>query len=176
MIFGQADLANWSACYRVGKKRAHAHLSAIRQEMHANGENWRRLDDDQLIRAYVCSRPDAATLVGDGICAVWGVFLFSPDPNTRLPHAPARQFDWVLEGIDGSAARFDWVLERVDGSSARIHPSSNSHGAAVHGSMQHWAPPQDGYSAPAATRGEAVMKGGGKGGFQGIHQVDVLGR
>ena len=31
------------------------------------------------------------------------------------------------------------------------------------------------YCAPAATRGEAV-KGSGKGGFQGIHQVDVLGR
>ena len=34
----------------------------------------------------------------------------------------------------------------------------------------------DGNSAPAATRGAAVLKGGGKGGFQEIHQVDVIGR
>ena len=59
----------------------------MRQEMHANGENWRSLDDDQIIRNYVCSRPDAATLVGDGICAARGVFLFSPDPNAPASRA-----------------------------------------------------------------------------------------
>ena len=111
---------------RVSKNRAHLHLSDQRREMHANGENWRSLDDDETIRNYVCARPNAATLVGDSICAIWGVFLFSPDPNTRLPHVPGRRFDLVLETVDNSAARFVW-----DGSSVRIHPSRNSHGLPV---------------------------------------------
>ena len=175
-VFTQADLTNWDPRRRVGKKRAHSHLSDMRQEMHANGENSRRLDDDELVGDYVCSRPDAASLVGDGISAAWALFLYSPDPNTRLPHVPGRQFDWVLEAVDGTGARFDWVLERVGGTAVRIHPGSNSHGTPVYGRMEQWAPPQDGRSAPAATRGEAVMKGGGKGGFQERHQVDVLGR
>ena len=171
IILGKAALSTFNQGRRVSKKRAHNHLSGMRQQMHANGENWRSLDDDETIRNYVCSRNDAEDLIGDGICAIWGVFLFSPDPNTRLPHVPGRRFDWVLD----SASRFDWVLEREDGSAVRIHPGSNSHGVPAYGSLQQWAPPQDGYSAPAATRGEAV-KGSGKGGFQGIHQVDVLGR
>jgi len=175
IILGKAALSTFNQGRRVSKKRAHNHLSGMRQQMHANGENWRSLDDDETIRNYVCSRNDAEDVIGDGICAIWGVFLFSPDPNTRLPHVPGRRFDWVLETVDNSAARFDWVLERKDGSAVRIHPGSNSHGVPVYGSLQQWAPPQDGYSAPAATRGEAV-KGSGKGGFQGIHQVDVLGR
>ena len=36
-----------------------------------NGENWRSLDNDQIIKNYVCSRDDAENLVGDGICAIW---------------------------------------------------------------------------------------------------------
>ena len=42
--------------------------------------------------------------------------------------------------------------------------------------MEQWAPPHDGYSAPAATRGKAVMSGGGTSSFQEIHQVDILSR
>ena len=72
-----------------------------------------------MIGGYVCSRPDAASLVGDGISAVWGRFLVSSDPNAPLnPSVPE--------------SRFDWVLERVDGTAARIHPSSSAHGAPVY--------------------------------------------
>ena len=166
-VFTQADLASWDGQRRVSKRRAHAHLSDMRREMHANAANSRCLNDDEVIGDYVCSRHGAASLVGDGISAVWGLFLFS---------VPGTHFGWVLEGVDGRAARFDWVLERVDGTAARIHPSSNAHGTPVYGRMEQWAPPQDRNSAPAATRGAAVMKGGGKGGFQEIHQVDVIGR
>ena len=129
-VFTQADLASWDWRRRVSKRRAHAHLSDMRREMHANAENSRCLNDDELIGDYVCSRVDAASLVGDGISAVWGLFF-----------------------VDGSAARFDWVLERVDGTAARIHPSSNAHGKTVYGRMEQWAPPQDRNSAPAGTRG-----------------------
>jgi len=165
---GKAALSTFDQGKRVSKNRAHLHLSDQRREMHANGENWRSLDNDEIIRNYVCSRNDAEDLIGAGICAIWAVFLFSTDPNTRLPHVPGRRFGW-------NAARFDWILERVDGSAVRIHPGRGIHGTPVYGNLWHWPPLQDGYSAPAATRGEAV-KGSGKGGFTGIHQVDVLGR
>ena len=78
----------------------------MRREMHANAENSRCLnDDDELIGDYVCSRLDAASVVGDGISAVWGLFLFSSDPNTRQHNVPGRHFGWVLEGVDDRAAR-----------------------------------------------------------------------
>ena len=99
--------------------------------MHENAENSRCLNDDELIGNYVCPRRDAASLIGDGISAVWGLFLFSSDPNTRQHNVPGRHFGWVLEGVDGRAARFDWVLERVDGTAAQIHPISNAHGTPV---------------------------------------------
>ena len=171
----QDDLNHWDARHRVAKKRAHAHLSDMRREMDASGEDARRIDDDELVLNYVRSRPDAQSLVGCGIHAVWARFLFSSDPNTRLPHVPGRQFAG-LETLAGSGARFDWVLERVDGSAVRIHPSSNSHGAPVFGRLEQWLPPSDASSAPAATRGEDVMRGGQQGGFLDRHQVDVLGR
>merc|ERR1712026_474364 len=44
--FTQDNLANWDARHRVAKKRAHAHLSDMRREMYASGEDSRRIDDD----------------------------------------------------------------------------------------------------------------------------------
>ena len=70
--------------------------------------------------------------------AVWGLFLFSSDPNTRQHNVPGRHFVWVLEGVDAMAARFDWVLERLDGTAARIHPSQTSHGTPVYGRLEQW--------------------------------------
>ena len=96
----------------------------------------------------------------DAICLQEASSSSARTPNTRQQHVPGRHFGWVVEGVDGRAARFDWVLERVDGTAARIHPSSNVHGTPVYGRMEQWAPPRDRNSAPAATRGAAVMKGG----------------
>ena len=63
-VFTQADLASWDSRRRVSKRRAHAHLSDMRREMHANAENSRCLNDDELIGDYACSRPDAPRASG----------------------------------------------------------------------------------------------------------------
>jgi hypothetical protein len=169
MVFGsdgnftQDNLRAWDMGRRVSNRRAHEHLRAMRTEMDAAGQRWRCLDDDELLRDYVCSRPDAAELVGGGIEQAWGAFLGSVDQNHRLaPHVPVQ--------------RFDWVLIREDNTSARIHPSSKSHGVAVHGNLDQWLTPDDWHSAPAAMRGAAVMSGGAGTAFTGRHQCDVIGR
>ena len=169
MVFGsdgnftQDNLRAWDMGRRVSIRRAHEHLRAMRTEMDAAGQRWRCLDDDELLRDYVCSRPDASELVGAGIEQAWGAFLGSVDQNYRLaPHVPLH--------------RFDWVLIRADNTSARIHPSGKSNGVAVYGSLDQWLTPDDWHSAPASLRGKAVMSGGAGTAFTGRHQCDVVGR
>ena len=169
MVFGsegnftQDKLRAWDVGRRVSVRRANAHLKAMRTEMYAAGQKWRRLDDDELVKDYVCSRPDASELVAGGIQEVWATFLGSVDQNYRLaPHVPVQ--------------RFDWVLVREDNTAARIHPSSSSHGVAVHGRLDQWLSPDDLNAALASTRGEAVMGGGAGTAFAGRHQCDVVGR
>ncbi|MCP4244378.1 MAG: hypothetical protein GY772_27855, partial [bacterium] len=111
---------------RCSVKRAHKHLKHLREEMAPGGveadpQEWSRdITDEGWVKAYICSRPDAQELIGEGIYRVEAQFLTdSWDHNMLQP-----RFDLVL-----TLPRNGRLVH------ARIHPSGASHGVAVFGEL-----------------------------------------
>ncbi len=117
----------------------------------------------------MCSRSDAVDLVADGIKAVWGRFVWAPDPNSGSGNVPGPMLAY------GKVARFDFVLEHASGMAVRIHPGRNSHEKPVYGEMAQFMFPEERECAPVATRGR-VVKDHGTGCFYQVGQSDVIGR
>ena len=109
VVLNPADLGAGARRPRGSTKRLHAHLKRTREEMHAQCERSRRPNDDELVLNYVCHHPQAASLIGDGISAVWGVFLYISDPNTRddTHRVPGSSSAWIWKPLtagDGMGA------------------------------------------------------------------------
>ncbi len=131
MVFGavgaftKEDLSKWNG-RQVGFKVAHPHMAELRRKMADNKEVIRCLDNDEVLRDYVCSRTDAEDLVGHGIIAVWGCVHVSADPESHVPGC----FDFILERCSPPNPS-ESQGPRQDAKAVRIRPEDNSGAAAA---------------------------------------------
>ena len=83
-------------------------------------------------RRYLCSLPQAWTLVRDGVTRFEGRFVNTPEPNALKLQLPEPYYSW----------RFDFVVHRSDGQCVRLHPLEGCLPSPIIGPLEPWLLPK----------------------------------
>jgi hypothetical protein len=120
MAFVKYTQEDYGRCPKIGHKKAHDHFKALREECAPGGPgaqvvtDFTELTDIEWAWQAVCWHPQGIHIVGNGVIAIYGMFLHAiPDPNMRQP-----RFDLVIASVS--------VTPPPEAVFWRIHPGSNS--------------------------------------------------